>query len=108
MVVAGTSSTASTADVISITVDGDKPITTGSFSLSALSSSHYWPAVGYTKGGTIDYQEDITTTNPLNVTITSLTSTNVQGTFNGVLVLYSGTGAATKTIANGKFNVNFK
>jgi hypothetical protein len=41
-----------------------------------------------------------------SVTITSITGTNVQGTFNGVLMLASGsTAASTATITNGKFNV---
>lgn len=39
------------------------------------------------------------------VVITSISSTNIQGTFRATLVLQSGNGAATKTITNGSFNL---
>jgi hypothetical protein len=42
---------------------------------------------------------------PTTITIRSISSTNVQGTFSGTLV-YSQGGASTKTVTNGKFNVD--
>ncbi|MBS1524774.1 MAG: hypothetical protein JST19_03935 [Bacteroidetes bacterium] len=41
---------------------------------------------------------------PATITITSVSSTNIQGTFSGSLPHYFGND--TKTVANGKFNVN--
>jgi hypothetical protein len=108
LVLGGTTGTTASADVMTITVDGDRQIAAGAFSLTLSPTNHYWPALGYTKGGTNNYMSDVTGTLPTNVTITSITSTNVQGSFSGGVVLYNGTGAATKNVTNGKFNVNFK
>jgi hypothetical protein len=44
-------------------------------------------------------------TNSTSVTVTSLSSTNVQGTFNGALVYFISGGGPGKTITNGKFNL---
>ena len=106
---AGTNGTSSTADAFSITVDGLQPITTGTFDLSGGASGNYFPGMAYTQPGSIIYEQDLSGANPTIVTITTLTATNVQGSFSGKLVLYSGSGVpATKTITNGKFNVSFR
>lgn len=108
MVLGGTTGTAASSDILTITVDGDRQIAAGSYTLTVTPTTHYLPALGYTINETNNYMSDVTGTLATNVTITSITSTNVQGTFNGGVVLYNGTGAATKNITNGKFNVNFK
>jgi hypothetical protein len=53
------------------------------------------------------YITDHSGAHPSKITITSISSTNVQGTFSGTLI-YSNCGTSTKTVTNGKFNVNIK
>lgn len=108
MVLGGSAGNPATSDILTITVDGDRQIAAGSYSLTVTPTTHYLPALGYTINQTNNYMSDVSGTLATNVTISSITSTNVQGTFNGGVVLYNGTGAATKTITNGKFNVNFR
>lgn len=49
------------------------------------------------------YQNNGSATNPVSITITSITSTNVQGTFKGDI----SNGFSTKVLANGTFNIDF-
>jgi hypothetical protein len=74
-------------------------------------------AKAYTEGGATEsaglayfiyspysvFQNTGSTTNPVTITITSITSTNVQGTFKGDI----SDGTTTKVVANGTFNINF-
>ncbi|MGZ3777614.1 MAG: hypothetical protein ACXVI9_08435 [Mucilaginibacter sp.] len=47
---------------------------------------------------------DTNAVQPATITITSVSGTNMQGTFSGVLLHWFG--SDNKTVANGKFNVN--
>lgn len=105
---AGSADTSATADIISITIDGSMPVATGTYSSFHTPMDNYFPGMVYKTGGADTYSEDINGLYPITITITSLSSKNVQGTFSGALVLYAGTGVANKIITNGKFNVNFK
>ncbi|MDB4904273.1 MAG: hypothetical protein JWQ63_3554 [Mucilaginibacter sp.] len=67
-----------------------------------LTYGYYDPA---SSGPDQPYFTDSKGIQPTTITITSISSTNVQGTFSGTLV-YSQGGTGTKTITNGKFNVN--
>jgi len=49
------------------------------------------------------YSNNHSATNPVTITITSITSTNVQGTFKGDIF----NGADKKVLASGTFNLNF-
>ena len=65
------------------------------------------PALSFSQGTTLVYESDITGTYSSSIVITTLTKTNIQGTFTGTLTLQLGSGEATKAITDGKFNVNF-
>jgi hypothetical protein len=49
------------------------------------------------------YQQFGSATNPVTITITTITDTNVQGTFKGDI----SNGTSTKVVAGGTFNINF-
>ena len=108
--ITGATSTAGNNAIIVITVSSENPITTGTY----ISSDTNPGPVSFSG---LTYQQDVAgsqianpyiTDNsghyPTTVTITSISSTNVQGTFSGTLV-YSIGGSQTETVTNGKFNM---
>ena len=104
----GISALTANAPELSLTVDGTSPVTTGTYSIDATGMTTDLPAMSFSQGTSLVYSTDITGTNPSSIVITTLTKTNVQGTFTGTLTLQLGSGAATKVITDGKFDVNFK
>jgi hypothetical protein len=55
---------------------------------------------------TAEYGADGTSPNTATTTITSISATNIQGTFSGGVTLVNGSGTPTShTITNGRFNV---
>jgi hypothetical protein len=100
--------TSSSAPELSLTVDGTSAITTGTYSIGPSGNTANLPAMSYSQGTTLVYESDVTGTYESSIVITSLSKTNVQGTFTGTLTLITGSGATTKAITDGKFNVNFK
>jgi hypothetical protein len=97
---------------ISLTSPDKNAIAKGTYTLaSSKNNTPIWVYVDYEDyepNTNIPDQPYITDPNgiqPTTVTITSISSTNVQGTFSGTLV-YSQGGSGTKTVTNGKFNVN--
>jgi hypothetical protein len=108
LTLSGTNGTGASAAGFSLGVDGTSPVTTGTYKIGPTGNSTDAPALGYSQGSSPVYEEDISGTYESSVVITSLSKTNVQGTFSGTLTLLNGSGPATKTVTNGKFNVNFK
>jgi len=108
LTLSGATSLTSSSPELSLTVDGASPITTGTYNLGSSGNTADVPAIGYIQGSSLIYEEDITGAYSNSIVITSLSKTNVQGTFSGTLKLTLGSGANTKTITDGKFNVNFK
>ena len=96
------------APKLSLTVDGSSAITTGTYSLPLSGTATDLPAISFSQGTTLVYESDVSGTDSTSIVITTLTKTNVQGTFSGTLTLQLGSGAATKVITDGKFDVNFK
>ncbi|HVS92539.1 MAG TPA: hypothetical protein VHE59_10925 [Mucilaginibacter sp.] len=92
-----------TANSLIITVSSSGPITAKSYT-DADSEAQ----LSYTLASGAAYQDDGTGGTTSTVTIKSITSTNVQGTFSGTLMLINGTGAATQTLTNGSFNLSIK
>ena len=96
---------AATANSVIVEVTSDSPIVA-----RAYTGTNSEADMSYTQvSGSAVYQFD-GSNNASNATITvkSITSTNVQGTFSGTLELINGTGAATKTLTSGTFNLNIK
>lgn len=108
LTISGASAISSSSTVFSLTVDGTSPIVTGTYNIGPTGNSTDAPALAYSQGSSFAYEEDISGTKESAIVITSLSKTNVQGTFSGTLTLMTGSGPATKTVTNGKFNVNFK
>ncbi len=104
----GATSLTSSPTELSITVDGVDTVTTGTYTIGPSGSTANLPAISFSQGTTLVYGTDASGADSTAVVITALTKTNVQGTFSGTLSLTVGTGAATKVITDGKFNVNFK
>jgi hypothetical protein len=102
-----TSLTASSPE-LSLTIDGSSAITTGTYSLTSTVNTTNLPAITFSQGSSLVYSSDISGVDPTTIVITTLSNTNIQGTFSGTLLLAVGAGAATKAITDGKFNVNFK
>ena len=108
LTMSGATSASSSATELSLTVDGTSPITTGTYNFGPSGTTTDLPALAYSQGSSLLYEEDITGAHENSIVITSLSKTNVQGTFSGTLTLMLGSGPQTKTVTNGKFNVNFK
>ena len=99
--------TASNKAVISITLNGT--ITAGKTYSSAAANASDRPLLLYAPDDNDDYfNDDSNTAKLVSVTVTSISSTNIQGTFKGnvtnTISVGNGTGKI-KSITNGKFNV---
>lgn len=104
----GTTGTGNNANIV-ITVSSMKTITSGTYISSDNPGTIAFSDIFYEiPDGTSQviepYIADSSGFYPTTVTITSISSMNVQGTFNGTLV-YSLGGGTNQSIINGKFNV---
>jgi len=82
-------------------------VTAGKTFSDAAAEDNDRPLIVYTTSPTADYDyvnDDDDTSNLPSVTITSVTSTTIDGTFKGLVA----NGTSTKSIANGKFHVNIQ
>jgi hypothetical protein len=110
LLVSGATGTGSNAQAISIAIDSENPIVKGTYTLNSSTSpdATSFPQISYVQSASttnpVSFTSDITGTNASTITITSISSTNVQGTFNGVLVSDQD-GTTTKSVTDGKFNV---
>ena len=102
----GTNGSATGADALSITLQTNKTIATGTY--TSGSSSIGAVQILYSHGTFSLVSPNTYTTDPTGtattVTISTLTNTNVQGTFSGKLFQ----GGSSKTVTNGKFNLTLK
>jgi hypothetical protein len=99
----------STSNQIGIAVAGTSPITAGTYGDNPSSNAPDDVSLTYTQqpGGYL-YGASGTSPDTASVTITSISSTEVVGTFTGGMVLISGsTGTNSHTVTNGKFDVKF-
>lgn len=96
------------SDRMSIIVGGPNAVTTGTFKFDQPAGQNGAVIVYTLAGGSDGYgPADLGGPDPILVTITSLTATNIQGTFSGTLALDDGSSPVHKVVANGKFNVNY-
>ncbi len=100
----------STGAIIAITIQGK--ITAGKTYSDAASDDSDKPLFLYATSSTDDdYLNDDSTANLPSVTITSITSTTIEGTFKGTVVKGIEVGneqLPQKSITNGKFSVNIQ
>jgi len=107
---ASTGNASSGSPVFGITITGPYAITKGTYYLDSVTVGVKTDPIylSYIIGsGSTEYESNSYGANNCAVTITSISSTNVQGTFSGVLYLLNGNGPLIDTFTNGKFNVNF-
>ena len=104
--ISGATGTGSNEQSMQIGIDSQKPIAAGTYTLSSSTSpdATAFPQLTYGIGATSPTAFMTDGTNVTTVTITSISNTNVQGTFSGVLTSALD-GTTTKSITNGKFNV---
>jgi hypothetical protein len=93
---------------ISILVGKSNPITTGVY--TPVGTAGVPVSVTYSPGYDREYSNDTARYSyQPEVTITSISNSNVQGTFSGNLILYSGkTLVMSQSIGSGSFNVNIQ
>ena|SRR3982751_2140454 len=93
---------------IAIAISSDAPITTGTYSEN--SSDSKGASVNYIPSGSAyPYISYNSTSNPATVTISSISATSIQATFQGDVYLASSGGITNtkKAFTNGQFNVKF-
>jgi hypothetical protein len=110
LVITGGYDGAGGSDIMSFTITSDHTITKGTY-VNTSSSNGSYVSIAYTKGplslaNPTIYASVVDGTPPSSITITSISSTNIQGTFSGQLVLSGG--SAAKSVTGGKFNVQIK
>ncbi len=103
LLIYGSNGSATNADLIKITLNLNQTIVKGSY--TSGSDAVGFVSILYQHGpysivNPYDYTTD-PAGNQTTVVITSITDTNIQGTFSGKLV----SGSAIKTVTNGKFNL---
>jgi hypothetical protein len=97
----GSNGTGSSAQGVSIDIQSDKPIVKGTYSVTDTSS---FTDITYVENPSVSTPVSFSSSTIGTVTITSISSTNVQGTFSGTLVSNQDN-TTTQTLSNGKFNV---
>ncbi|MDB5157659.1 MAG: hypothetical protein JWR50_2366 [Mucilaginibacter sp.] len=96
------------AESIQITISANSSIAKGVYRNDGKNGALriiYYPS-DYTLAKQNSYITDLSGIYESTVTITSISNSNVQGTFSGQLVLNGGN--TVKTISDGKFNVNIQ
>jgi hypothetical protein len=106
LIISGSNSSASGSDLISLTLNTNNTIDKGDYTNNG---SNGVTSIVYSKGvSTLAnpnfYATDVNGVYLSTITITSISNTNVQGTFSGKLVFPDG--KTTKMVTDGKFNVN--
>jgi len=108
LIISGASSSAASSDGMAFEINSNSTIDKGSYINNGAAG---FMAITYSKGpfslsNPIVYSTDVNSVYPSNVTITSISNTNVQGTFTGKLLFTDG--KTVKTVTDGKFNIDIK
>jgi len=102
----GNTTNAFKTNTIIISINLPQPITPGKYLFDNSNPQYDNIFISYAENpSNFDYIPDTRQPNPATITITSISSTNIQGTFSGDLF---GTLDSARKITNGRFNVNFK
>jgi hypothetical protein len=122
--IVGLTGTSSSAQSMAVGLLSDAPFVKGTYTFNSADTTStvtVFPIIEYIKnlsgddsyifgtnaGINIGDGSYVGPTSTTTVTITSISSTNVQGTFSGILV-NEGDNTTTETVTNGKFNVDLK
>ena len=121
LAVVGLTGSSTTSQSIVLGFLSDKPFVKGTYTfdestdpntITVLPSITYLTDMSGNESSEFDSNTEIdfgnsTLSTTATVSITSISSTNIQGTFSGLLV-NDGDGTTTKSVTNGKFNVTLK
>jgi hypothetical protein len=107
LLISGGNGSGTGSDSMAITIESNNTIVKGSYT----NAGSDFISVLYNNGpfslaNPTYYTTDVTGVYPTTVVITSMSSTNIQGTFSGKLLFNKGT--TVKTVTNGKFNLTIK
>ncbi|WP_426671551.1 hypothetical protein ACPPVU_09960 [Mucilaginibacter sp. McL0603] len=110
LIISGGNGSGTGSDSMAITIESNNTLAKGSYTNASTNNSSY-VSVLYNKGPfslahPSYYTTDVNGAYPTTVTITSMSSTNIQGTFSGKLLFTDGT--TVKNVTNGKFNLTIK
>jgi hypothetical protein len=110
LLISGSSASGTGADGIGITIESNSTIVKGSYNNAGTNNSGF-TSILYSKGPSLLIDPNIYTTDvngnyPTTITITSMSNTNIQGTFSGQLLFKDG--KTVKSVTNGKFNLDIK
>jgi hypothetical protein len=95
-----------TAYAFDIIINSNNAITKGTYSdINSNTQFNYGPFV---TSSLPSYSSAFLVSDPITVVVTSISNTNIQGTFHGDIYLYADSTQAKKTVTNGTFNVNLK
>ena len=108
LIISGASGSAASSDGMAIEINSGSTIVNGNYVNNGAAG---YMGITYSKGpfsltNPIVYSTDVNSVYPSNVTITSISNTNVQGTFTGKLLFTDG--KTVKTVTDGKFNIDIK
>jgi hypothetical protein len=98
----GWSGTAGSSDALYVSVLGTLPLTAKTYAEGAGANIQFIPA-----GAATSYANGFSPTNPISITITSITSNSAAGTFAGDIFLNANSSSTKKVLTNGSFNVTF-
>ncbi len=99
--IVGWSGAAGSSDALYVSVSSATAITAKTYSDGAGAS------IQYIVGGTTSYANGLSPTNPISITITSITTNSATGTFKGDIFLNANSSSTKKVLTNGSFNVTF-
>lgn len=110
LIITGFQGAVNSSNQITIGIGGTSPVTTKTYTDVFDPSEDDEVSFVFTQQpGNITYGANGEAPNTATVTITSLTSSKVEGTFSGGVVLVSGSGSpASHTITNGRFNLSIR
>ena len=99
--IVGWSGTAGSSDALYINV----------LSISTITAKTYAEGAGagiqFIVGGTTSYANGLSATNPISITISSISAHSATGTFQGDTFLNGNSSSTKKVLTNGSFNVTF-
>ncbi|HMC98800.1 MAG TPA: hypothetical protein VKH37_01560 [Ferruginibacter sp.] len=97
----GFAGAAGSSDALYIAIASTSPITATTYSDGAGAS------ISYVQYGGGSYSNALSATNPITITITSISSTGAAGTFKGDIFLSGNSSSTKKVLTSGTFNVTF-
>jgi len=102
--VGGSEGTSGSSDVFYLLVTSNNPIAPGTYVDGQGAGIVYISQ----SGGVTNYSNALSATNPISITVTSISSTHVTGTFKGDIFVDANNTLEKKALTNGRFNVTLQ